>query len=92
MICFNTKTLNGRPMTVGDYLLYPWSEADLNGALNAEAAKRKELYDKGINADVYRAGSPAPRGRPLGPVAEQHAGDVPVPVLGRDRVVVVHHS
>ncbi len=53
MICFNTKTLNGRPMTVGDYLLYPWSEADLNGALNAEAAKRKELYDKGINADVY---------------------------------------
>jgi hypothetical protein len=43
IICVNSHTRNGRPMTVGDYLLYPKSWDGLTKDLENEAKQRAML-------------------------------------------------
>jgi hypothetical protein len=53
MICYNVDTPNGRPMTVGDYLLYPGSQGDLTQELEEEANIRADMRARGIDASTY---------------------------------------
>jgi hypothetical protein len=53
VICIGVKTPNNRPMTVGDYLLYPYSLEQLRDDLKTESGKRNDLYRRGIDASIY---------------------------------------
>lgn len=53
MICYNVNTPTGRPMTVGDYLLYPGSHSNLVAKLEREAEERDDLRSRGIDASTY---------------------------------------
>jgi hypothetical protein len=53
MICTGVNTPNGRPMTVGDFLLYPGNRAALDDELRTQKATREQLRSEGINADLY---------------------------------------
>jgi hypothetical protein len=53
MICTGVKTPNGRPMTIGDYVLYPGDGETLRKELENEAKNRAELRQRGIRSDIY---------------------------------------
>jgi hypothetical protein len=53
MICVGVKTPNGRPMTVGDYLLYPGNRQQLSTELSDERTQRAGLRQRGIRSDIY---------------------------------------
>ncbi|PTA46162.1 hypothetical protein C8054_10460, partial [Micromonospora sp. RP3T] len=53
MICYGVQTPNGRPITIGDYLLYPDSANELLQTVNGEAAEREALRRAGVDAGTY---------------------------------------
>ncbi|MEU4446678.1 fibronectin type III domain-containing protein [Actinosynnema sp. NPDC050801] len=53
VVCFGV-TLNGRPITIGDYFFFPYSRADLNRVVSCEAYQRLDLrrqYGRTIERD-----------------------------------------
>lgn len=53
IICTDVDTPNGRPITVGDYLLYPDSRRIFDELLEDETAERARLRAAGVDASTY---------------------------------------
>jgi hypothetical protein len=53
IICVGVRTPNGRPMTIGDYLLYPNSRQKLDEQLAREKDLRAQMRFRGIDASTY---------------------------------------